>query len=70
MSRVTIARGRRGSHARRLSALKGFEVPLLFDGVRFWALMLVVSRPLRGSRCLFYSTVRGLLIGKEKSFGF
>jgi len=35
VSRVTIARGRRGSHARRLSALKGLEVPLLLDHARF-----------------------------------
>ena len=35
MSRVTIARGRRGSQARRLSALKGLEVPLLLDRAGF-----------------------------------
>ena len=35
MSRVTIARGRRSSQARRLSALKGLEVPLLLDRARF-----------------------------------
>jgi len=35
VSRVTIAWGRRGSQARRPSALKGFEVPLLLDRARF-----------------------------------
>jgi len=32
--------------------------------------MLVVSWPLRGSRCLYYSTVRSLLIGIKELFGF
>jgi len=34
VSRVTIAWGCRCSQARHLSALKGFEVPLLLDRVR------------------------------------
>jgi len=29
-----------------------------------------MSRPLRGSRCLYYSTVRGLLIGTKELLGF
>ena len=33
--RVTIARRRRGSQAQCPSALKGLEVPLLFDRARF-----------------------------------
>jgi hypothetical protein len=33
-SRVSIARGRRSSQARRFSALKGLEVPLLLNRVR------------------------------------
>jgi len=35
VSRVTIARGRRGSQARCLSALKGLEVPPLLGRARF-----------------------------------
>ena len=34
-SRVSIARGRRSSQARHLSALKGLEAPLLLDRMRF-----------------------------------
>jgi hypothetical protein len=35
VSRVTVAQGHRGSQAHRPSALKGLEVPLLLDCVRF-----------------------------------